>query len=129
MTTRPGDARRRPNVNDTLARRDEMSTELETTSQQRPEPTTGPTNAPPLSVYAAGTSLPPLRHNDDPCGPLEACNDLRYKRLVLCKKIRYAKFTSKFARRFVRDMNIRSLKEDVHYKLSLVNSPEDSFAT
>ena len=62
MTTRLGDVRRRPDVSDMPAQHDEMTTGPETTSQQRAEPAAGPTDAPPLSVYPAGTSLPPLRH-------------------------------------------------------------------
>ena len=58
-------------------------------------------------------AVTPQRRHVGPHQSRHAMNDLRYKRLVCCKKIRYAKFTSKFARRFVRDMNIRPSKEDI----------------
>ena len=58
MTTRSSDTQRRPDVSAMPARQNVMTTEL----------TAGPTTVPPMFPHAAGTSLPPLRHTDEPWG-------------------------------------------------------------
>ena len=76
----------------------------------------------------SGKKLAAVTPQRRPVGPHQSRHAMTFATnvsSVRCKKSRY----SKFARRFVRDMNIRPLKEDVRSKLSLVNSPDGSFAT